>query len=130
MDNLQAPPQLKLSLHQQTIRFNSQGKMRDKKSVALQFCTVFVANCESHKMTLVEFIILPKEDQIDLVYKHGVYIGKIKSEEITVLLYQLDAFYIQLCYLQYRVSIDNIQCYETTDVLEPYLEQIQFEYFV
>ncbi|HVG13440.1 MAG TPA: hypothetical protein VM935_00715 [Chitinophagaceae bacterium] len=81
-------------------------------------------------MTLVDFIILPREQQIDLLYEHGIYVGKIKLDDITVLLYQMDAFYIQLCYSQYRVCIDTIQCYETTDVLEPYLEQIQFEYFV
>ena len=81
-------------------------------------------------MTLVNFIILPQGEQIDLLYQNGVYIGKIKLEDITVLLYQLDAFYIQLSYSQYRVSIENMHFYETTDVLEPYLEQIQLEYFV
>jgi hypothetical protein len=81
-------------------------------------------------MTLVDFIILPIEQQIDLLYNHGVYVGKIKLNDITVLLYQMDAFYIQISYSRYRVSIDTIQCFETTEVLEPYLEQIQFEYFV
>lgn len=78
-------------------------------------------------MTLIEFELLHTPDQISILYKHGVYIGKRKRGHLTILLYQVDSFYIEVVYQMYRRYIAKIKCTESTDVLDPYLEQIDVE---
>jgi hypothetical protein len=78
-------------------------------------------------MTLIEFQLLNRPDQISILYKHGVYIGKRKHGYLTALLYQLDSFYIEVVYQTYRRHIARIKCSDSTHILDPYLEQIDVE---
>ena len=78
-------------------------------------------------MTLIEFQLLHIPDQISILYKHGVYIGKRKQGHLTILLYQLESFYIEVVYQMYRRYIAKIKCSGSTDILDPYLEQIDVE---
>jgi hypothetical protein len=81
-------------------------------------------------MTLFEFQLLPTSDQISILYKHGVYVGKRKQGHLTILLYQVDSFYVEVIYRMYRRYIARIRCSESTALLDPYLEQIDVEYLV
>jgi hypothetical protein len=81
-------------------------------------------------MKLVEFQLLQIQDQISTLYKHGVYIGKRKRGHLTILLYQIESFYVEVVYRMYRRHIAKIKCSESTVVLDPYLEQIHVEHLV
>jgi len=78
-------------------------------------------------MTLFEFKLLSDEAQLELLYKEGVYIGKRKEHGKTILLYQLESFYVELFYKKYRYFVSDIMCTDSTTCLEPYLEQINVE---
>ena len=81
-------------------------------------------------MMLLEFQSLSCHDQISILYKHGVYIGKRKRGHLTLLLYQIDSFYIEVVYVMYRRHIASIKCSDSTVILDPYLEQIDVEHLV
>jgi hypothetical protein len=81
-------------------------------------------------MTLLEFKIKNTRNQISILYKQGVYIGKRKQGNLTVLLYQVDSFYVEVVYRLYRRYIAKIRCSGSTKMLDPYLEQIDVEYLV
>ena len=78
-------------------------------------------------MNLYEFELLSDNEQIDLLYADGVYLGKRKAGEYSVVLYQLDNFYVEILYKRYRYYISRIRCFTSTNLLEPYLVQINIE---
>ena len=79
-------------------------------------------------MTLMEFLSLTESEQINTLYRHGVYVGKRKNGKFTVLLYQLESFYSEVFYYSYRRHVYKIRCSDSTTILDPYLEQINVEY--
>jgi len=81
-------------------------------------------------MTLCEFSLLPEEEKTALLYEQGVYIGKRKRGGTTVLLYQLEGFYAEVYYRQYRRVVDRIRCFAGTERLDPYLTEIDVEHLV
>ena len=81
-------------------------------------------------MTLLEFQLLNTKDQVSILYKHGVYIGKRKQGHLTILLYQIESYYVEVVYQMYRRYIAKIRCSDSILVLDPYLEQIDVEHLV
>jgi hypothetical protein len=81
-------------------------------------------------MKLADFKSLSRDEQVTILYQEGVYIGKKKVEKLTVLLYQLESFYVELFYSSYRRSIQKLRVTDSTFILDPYLEQIEIEYLV
>lgn len=81
-------------------------------------------------MTVYDFRMLSDCEQIDLLYKEGVYIGKRAHPGATILLYQLDAFYVEVYYQKYRCLVKRLHCFTSTILLNPYLEQINVEELV
>jgi hypothetical protein len=81
-------------------------------------------------MTLYEFKLLTDNEQLNLLYEQGVYIGKRKIDNETVLLYQLDSFYVELFYIKYRCYVRRLHCFHSTVFLDPYLESIKIEQWV
>jgi hypothetical protein len=75
-------------------------------------------------MNFYEFRMLNKNEQIDLLYKDGIYIGKRKEGRSTVVLYQLDSFYVKIFYKKYRCYIDRLYSFTSTILLNPYLDQV------
>lgn len=75
-------------------------------------------------ISIKEFLELPEELQFEVLHKHGVYVGKRKLKGQFVILYQLHDFYVELFYKEYRKTIDKLITSDTTDILQPYLEQI------
>ena len=78
-------------------------------------------------MRTATFRLLPQNEQLDLLYAEGVYIGKRKLFQYQCILYQYDAFYVELLYRKYRTIIHTINYYTSTNCLDPYLEQIDAE---
>jgi len=75
-------------------------------------------------MRTAKFQMLSLNQQIDLLYADGVYIGKRKLYQYQHVLYQYDTFYVEVVYKKYRVSVNKINYYTSTACLDPYLEQI------
>jgi len=81
-------------------------------------------------MKLHDFTLLQDKEKITLLYEHGVYIGKRRSGDASILLYQLEGFYAEVYYKKYRKHIDRISCFSGTARLDPYLEEINVEHLV
>ena len=85
---------------------------------------------EGTTMTLQDFLELPQDEQVGLLYEQGVYIGKRKLCKTAVVLYQLEGFYAEVYYQKYRCLIECISCFAGTARLDPYLPQIDVEHLV
>jgi hypothetical protein len=81
-------------------------------------------------MTMYDFQLLPEQQQIETLYKVGVYIGKRREGVSIILLYQLESFYVEVVYRKYRSHIKQLHCFDSTESLDPYLEQIDVENLV
>lgn len=81
-------------------------------------------------MTLCDFTLLPNKEKINLLYKHGVYVGKRKLGNLITVLYQYEGFYVEVFYRKYRCHVDNICCFAGTGRLDPYLSEINVEHLV
>ena len=78
-------------------------------------------------LSITEFAGLINDLQIDVLHRHGVYVGKRKVDTQTVVLFQLNNFYVELYYSVYRRLIDKMITSESTEILHPYLDQIKLE---
>ncbi len=76
-------------------------------------------------MTLETFLTLTEEDQLSLLTEEGIYIGKRTDRPLLSILYQLDNFYVEILYREYRRYIWVINCSNATSILDPYLDQIE-----
>jgi hypothetical protein len=81
-------------------------------------------------MTLYDFTLLPDRDKINLLYEQGVYIGKRKTGNTSIILYQFEGFYAEVLYRTYRRHIETISCFAETTRLDPYLTEINVEHLV
>jgi hypothetical protein len=81
-------------------------------------------------MTAYEFRLQSESDQIDLLYKEGTYIGKRKEGKASIVLYQLDAFYVEVFYHKYRRLVSRLHIFQSTQGLGPYLDAINLENLV
>lgn len=78
-------------------------------------------------MKMFEFMLLEQRAQADHIYEHGVFLGKQKLGRYTRVLYQIEDFYVEISYKKYRLYIDKIKCFLSTDGLDPYLRTINIE---
>ncbi|MBA2329319.1 MAG: hypothetical protein M3413_07070 [Bacteroidota bacterium] len=81
-------------------------------------------------MKMLNFQVMDENKKINILYRQGIYIGKRKFLNFCTVLYQLDSFYVELYYKKYRTYIDKIRVFESTELLEPYLDQIDVEHLV
>lgn len=76
-------------------------------------------------MKLNDFKTLSQLEQCELLLSQAVYIGKLKrSGTACSLLYQLDAFYVELTYRKYRYFIAGIRYFDSPQQLDEYIEQV------
>ncbi len=73
---------------------------------------------------LLEFDELLEEHQYDILHLDGVFIGKRKIANQTVVLFQLYSFYVEVYYTQYRKKIHHIVTSGNTDILQLYIDQV------
>jgi hypothetical protein len=76
-------------------------------------------------LRLVDFLELTEKEQFDLLHTDGVHVGKRKAEKLTVILFQLYGFYVEVYYKQYRKAVDHIVTSDQPDILTQYLDQIR-----
>ena len=78
-------------------------------------------------MTMLGFQELTCEAQITILYQYGLYIGKKKISGLISLLFQVESFYVEIIYANYRKSIHKIHCTDSTLILDQYPDQIDVE---
>lgn len=81
-------------------------------------------------MMLYDFSLLDQQEQIDLLYKEGSYIGKRRQSSYTLVLYQLDGFYVEVIYRKYRRFVYRIHAFNSVSGIEPYLQHIDVQELV
>lgn len=74
---------------------------------------------------LEEFKKLSLKQQMEILHKEGVFVGKQLINEKSVILYQLNHFYAEVHYKDYRKNVESIVISEDMDMLRPYLSQIR-----
>lgn len=74
-------------------------------------------------MTLSEFRALNETEQKEAVCE-GVHIGTRYDEDHDILLYQIDAFYVEVYYHRECEVIRRFRSFRNTEQLTPYLRQI------
>lgn len=73
---------------------------------------------------LYKFQLLDQEDQINLLYTQGTFVGKQKNDNRISVLYQLDSFYVEITYKKYRYYIVSLRSFSTVELINPYLADI------
>jgi hypothetical protein len=79
-------------------------------------------------MKMFQFCLLSQYEQIDLLYNEGIFIGKIRLGKNYKVLYQVNDFYVEITYQQYRYLVDEIFCFKSTRKLDPYLHQMEINH--
>lgn len=75
-------------------------------------------------MTITHFSSLSLVSQLELLYNEGVHLAKRKSNNNLVILYQFGKWYVEIFYEKYRREVSHTRCTDDTDILDPYLEEI------
>jgi hypothetical protein len=81
-------------------------------------------------MKMFDYSLLEIEEQLDLLQKEGVFIGKIRQDNFHKMLYQYDSFYVEITYRKYRYAVERLRCFESTRQLDPYLRQMNIEVLI
>ncbi len=79
---------------------------------------------ENRVMKLQEFRSAPPEVQEKLVKRKGVFLMERKSLGVSVLLFQLDGFYVEVFYNTQTGVVSFVKSFEDMDGIEAYLGRI------
>ncbi|MEO7834804.1 MAG: hypothetical protein ABIR50_05755 [Ginsengibacter sp.] len=74
-------------------------------------------------MTLYEFKQLDETEQMEAVWD-AVFVADREDREHRILLYQIDAFYVEVYYNKEYNDIRRFRSLSSTDQLQPYLDKI------
>ncbi len=80
-------------------------------------------------MTLYQFKALDEEEQYNTLWNKGVFVAGRITEEHKFLLYQLEAFYIEVKYDGDLNKILGLRSFKNVSQLEPYLKNIPLPSF-
>ena len=79
-------------------------------------------------MTLHYFSGLLVEEQLKTLRDKSVYLCKRRKDNITCFLYQMNSFYVEVCYDHSAKKITNLFSFQSTLLLEPYLKLISLKH--
>lgn len=74
-------------------------------------------------MTLYQFNALDEMEQAEAVWS-GTHIGERQNGEYSILLYQVDSFYVEAYYHRAHNELTRFRSFSNPDQLAPYLNQI------
>jgi hypothetical protein len=81
-------------------------------------------------MTLDEFTLLNEPSQAKTLLEKGIYLTDRLYKNFSIILYQLDSFYVEVYHnLRYDI-MQGMRCFEDEDALQPYLESIDISCLV
>jgi hypothetical protein len=75
-------------------------------------------------MTLLQFRAASCEMQERLVKRRGVFLMERKSLGVSVLLFQLDGFYVEVFYNSAMATVNFIKSFNDMDGIEAYLSSV------
>ena len=81
-------------------------------------------------MTLQHFNALSQHKKHRKLLVNGVWLADRETEDSTVLLFQLDAFYVEIFFSKQGDEITQSNCFDCLDYLDPYLEDIDLSCLV
>lgn len=81
-------------------------------------------------MTLKHFKALSQSTQQYLTLEEGIFLADRHTEDFTIILYGIDAFYVELYYHNESNEVGWIKCFHTTADLDPYLLDIDLSNLV
>lgn len=79
-------------------------------------------------MKLTEFNILDEIRQAEALLNNGVLIAERIYKNFTIFLYQVNQFYVEVYYHNTFSMIQGFRGFESTNALEPYLEEIDISF--
>lgn len=81
-------------------------------------------------MTLDEFTRLNETSQAQTLLRKGTFLADRLYKNFSILLYQLDNFYVEV-YHNLRFDVmQGMRCFEDDEALQPYLEDIDISCLV
>jgi hypothetical protein len=75
-------------------------------------------------MSLFEFNLLNETQQAEILWENGVHIGERADQEHTIVLYQIEGFYVEVFYHRGLNAIKRFRSFSSTDQLMPYTNKI------
>ena len=75
-------------------------------------------------MKLDEFVILTEDERISVLWREAQIVAERSDRDHNIFLYQVYSFYIEVWYSKNLMNIYNLKSFSDTDLLEPYLEDI------
>ncbi|HEX2532312.1 MAG TPA: hypothetical protein VHK69_01175 [Chitinophagaceae bacterium] len=75
-------------------------------------------------MKMCAFKQLCQEEQLELLFHSGVFIGNRNTSLYKIMLCQLEGFYVEIVYSIVSRNVEEIRSFEETDRLKPYLDRI------
>jgi hypothetical protein len=75
-------------------------------------------------MTLFEFKLLAEDEQIEVIWESGHFVADRYEHDCSVLLYQVDSFYVEVFYVVWLNRFEILRSFTNTEQLSPYLDEI------
>lgn len=75
-------------------------------------------------MTLHQFHELDEMEQVEALWEHGVLIADRDEGEYKLILYQIDAFYVEVWYHKQYNVVRKYRPFSSIEILGPYLDQL------
>ena len=75
-------------------------------------------------MKLLEFNKMDAINKFDTICRSGEFLAERIYQGAKILLYQIDAFYVEVYYLSGLNKIHKMKSFSSTKLLKPYLEAI------
>ncbi|RYD86164.1 MAG: hypothetical protein EOP50_22870 [Sphingobacteriales bacterium] len=73
------------------------------------------------------FNMLSSGEQRSELLGSGAFLRHRKEGDLSVLLYQLHGYYVEVFYFMHNLSIQNIESFDDLERLEPYLLDINID---
>ena len=75
-------------------------------------------------MTLYEFNALSEDEKAAVLWSKGDFVIERKDNNFSILLYQVQSFYVEVFYSGKENKISKLRSFSSTEQLEPYLNNI------
>ena len=78
-------------------------------------------------MKLSDFILLNEGEKKSVVLHQGILVGKRRSRETQIFLFQLNSYYVETFCNVSSKAVEEYRIFDGTECLSPYLETISLE---
>ncbi|HEY0579421.1 MAG TPA: hypothetical protein VGC75_01825 [Candidatus Nitrosocosmicus sp.] len=81
-------------------------------------------------MELKEFKYEQKDKKLEMLFSNGVYLASRREKNNTILLYQINSFYVEVYFYDDFCEPGYMKAFTDTEFLNPYLEQINIHFLI